>query len=139
MKNYKIMAAAVVCGLALSTVTSKAGYIVPTNGLIGYWPGNGSAIDVSPTGNNGSFGGSYAPGPPVGGEAFNLGIAYVSIPNNAVYDNFTSYSGWSVGFWFNGNGSTINRACPQSGYFVIPRFACGVGGTPRASYSQSDT
>ncbi len=95
-----------VLGLALSIVPGKASYPVPTNGLIGYWPGDGTAADVSPAGNNGSFGGSYASGPT--GGAFNLATAKVIIPNNPVY-NFQHYtSGWSVGFWFNGNGAPIN-------------------------------
>jgi hypothetical protein len=93
-------------GLALSTVASKADYTVPTNGLVGYWSGDGNANDASPEGNNGSFGGSYAPGP-TGGQAFNLATAKVAIPNNPAY-NFKSYDGWSVGFWFNGNGSTVD-------------------------------
>ena len=78
----------------------------PPNGLIGFWSGNGTAADTSPTGNNGSFGGSYVPGcPGGGGAAFNLATSYVYIPNNAVYDQFQYYTGWTVGFWFNANGT----------------------------------
>jgi hypothetical protein len=107
MKKNRPLAAIVVAGMVFSTIlASKAGYSVPTNGLIGYWPGNGTAADASSVSNNGSFGGSYSSGP-TGGEAFNLGTAKVTIPNNSAY-NFTSYEGWSVGFWFNGNGADIN-------------------------------
>ena len=110
MKNHQRnfwTAITVIVSLILSTLPSPAGYIVPINGLIGYWPGNGSGIDVSPTGNNASFGGSYAPGPPPGGLAFNVGSAKAVMGNIAAY-NFKSYPGWSVGFWFNGNGSAIS-------------------------------
>ena len=85
---------------------------VPTNGLIGYWPGNGNALDYSPTSNAGEFGGAYAAGPT--GQAFNLATGKVSIANNAAY-NFTSYNGWSVGFWFNGNGTPIGA---ETGLFL---------------------
>jgi hypothetical protein len=108
MKNMKMTVVTAIVYLLLSTAASKAGYVVPTNGLIGYWPGNGIATDVSPTGNNGTFTGNYVPGP-TGKLAFDLGTAKVSIPNNAAY-NFTSYACWSVGFWFNGNAGTVNNA-----------------------------
>ena len=106
MNNNKMIAVTVVLVLTLSVIASKASFTVPTNGIIGYWPADGTATDASPVGNNGSFGGSYAPGPT--GMAFNLGSAKVTIPNNPAY-NFKSYNGWSVGFWFNGNGATINN------------------------------
>jgi hypothetical protein len=95
-------------GLFTFAIGASGQYSVPTNGLIGYWSGDGTAADSSPIGNNGTFGGQYAPGP-TGGQAFNLGSSKVVMPNNAAY-NFTSYNGWSVGFWFNGNGSTVNYA-----------------------------
>jgi hypothetical protein len=82
--------------------------IEPTNGLIGFWPGNYSAEDFSPTGNNGSFGGNYVPGRSGGDAAFNLATGIVTIPNNSVYDQFQYYPGWTVGFWFNENGIQPN-------------------------------
>lgn len=83
-----------------------ANLVVPQNGLIGYWTGNNTAVDSSPLANNGSFSGSYVAGAP-GGAAFDLGTAKVVIPNNPAYD-FTRYSGFSVGFWFNANGTTVD-------------------------------
>jgi hypothetical protein len=106
MKNCLFVAVTVISVLAVSTVASKAGYDVPTAGLIGYWPANGTAADVSPVHNNGSFGGSFVAGSPTGGSAFNL-TSKVVIPHNSLY-NFTGYAGWSVGFWFNGNGAVID-------------------------------
>lgn len=94
-------------GLLVATVCLRAD-VMPTNGLIGYWSGNNTAVDSSPTGNNGSFSGSYAPGRLGGDAAFNLATGNVVIPNNAAYDGFQSDSGWTVGFWFNVNGTSAN-------------------------------
>jgi hypothetical protein len=100
---------ALLLGLALILLNpsrSDAQIINPTNGLIGFWTGNDTATDSSMVGNNGTFGGSYTPGcPGGGGAAFNLATGYVYIPNDSVYDNFQRYPGWTVGFWFNANGT----------------------------------
>ena len=103
-------------GFALFPLTGKSAIPsnYPENGLIGFWSGNKTAADLSPTGDNGSFGGSYAPGSPTGGDAFNLGTGPVTIPDSPAY-NFTSYPGWSISFWFNGNGSTVND---NNGLFI---------------------
>jgi len=95
--------------LVLSNIGAQAGYRVPTDGLIGYWSGNGNAIDLSSVGNSGTFAGSYSAGAPTGGKAFNLATAKVTIANSAAY-NFKSYSGWSVGFWFNDSGTAISAS-----------------------------
>jgi arabinan endo-1,5-alpha-L-arabinosidase len=94
---------------------------VPTSGLIGYWIGNGNADDSSPTANNGTFNGSYAPGPGGTGESFNLATGGVTIPNNAAYANFGA--GFSAGFWFNFNG--------QTGTWDIIGQDVGPGGNPK--------
>jgi hypothetical protein len=105
MKKYKFTMLTLAL-LVFSVHDGKAAYSVPTNGLVGYWPADGNAHDISAVANSGSFAGSYAPGPT--GQAFNLATAKVSIPNNAAY-NFKSYSGWSVGFWFEGSGISGNN------------------------------
>jgi hypothetical protein len=79
---------------------------VPTNGLVGYWRGDHNALDSSPTGNNGSFGGTYTPGLPGSDFAFDLATDRVVVPDNPAYD-FQNYSGWTVGFWFNTNGTPL--------------------------------
>ena len=81
---------------------------IPANGLIGYWSGNNTAADTSATSNNGSFGGTYAPGRAGGDAAFNLATGKVVIPNVPIYDTFQNDSGWTVGFWFNVNGTSAN-------------------------------
>jgi hypothetical protein len=109
VNTYELIATTVISSLVLSASSSNASYDVPTTGLIGYWSGNNAASDASIVHNNGSFGGSYVAGPPVGGKAFNLATGKVSIANNAAY-NFKSYAGWSVGFWFDGNGTPISAS-----------------------------
>jgi hypothetical protein len=100
---------ALVALLILLNIFPVIANTIPLNGLVGYWTGDGTAHDSSTVGNNGSFGGAYAPGAPTGGDAFNLATGKVVIPNNAAYQ-FTSYSGWSVGLWFNANGTSLNNA-----------------------------
>jgi len=78
---------------------------VPTNGLIGYWAGNGNANDSSSLGNNGTFSGNYVAGAS-GGKAFDLSTGKVVIPNNPAYSFSSSFS---VGFWFNVNGTSTNQ------------------------------
>ena len=56
---------------------------IPTDGLIGSWAGNNNANDSSPTGNNGSFSGSYVSG--ANGPAFDLSTDKMSIPDNPAY------------------------------------------------------
>jgi len=95
---------------SITLVTSGAQAGIIFSGLTGYWEGNGNAHDSSPTGNNGTFAGSYAPGidrrkafdlatPP--GPKPSAPLGDVVIPDNAAYDFGTSLS---VGFWFNRNG-----------------------------------
>lgn len=82
--------------------------VYPSDGLIGFWSGNHTAADTSPVGNGGSFGGNYVTDPS-GLTAFDLNTGKVVISDNPAYD-FTSYDGWSVGFWFNPNGHSIHDA-----------------------------
>lgn len=79
---------------------------VIATGLIGYWAGDGSAVDQSPTANNGYFSGSYRSGK--WGKAFDLRTGKVHIPDNAAYD-LQSYPDWTIGFWFTGPGTYIGQ------------------------------
>jgi hypothetical protein len=55
---------AIAIGFALASISvSGAHATVPLSGLVGYWTGDGNANDSSTTANNGTFTGSYAPGP----------------------------------------------------------------------------
>lgn len=94
-------------GLMLLGIAGGAEAAVLTNGLIGYWAGDSNVIayDSSPLGNYGHFNGLYKPG--VNGQAFDLGSAKVSIIDNPAY---AIGSGFSVGFWFNANGTDMTSA-----------------------------
>lgn len=91
-----------------AVLTQPVVNLEPTNGLVGYWPGNNSAEDFSSLGNNGVFNGSYAAGRTGGDAAFNLDGINAYIPNNQAYDDFHMDSGWTVGFWFNPEGQAPN-------------------------------
>ena len=69
---------------------------IPTDGLVGFWSGNGNANDSSGYENNGVFSGSYVNG--VTGEAFSVSPSTpFTAPDISAY-NFTN--GFSVSFWF---------------------------------------
>jgi len=101
---YRVVLLVVALFLFLNPTNSRADSLpIPTNGLVGYWTGNNTAADSSPTANNGSFSGSYVPGRPGGDAAFDLSTGKVAIPDNPAYD-FQHAPGWTVSFWFNTNG-----------------------------------
>jgi hypothetical protein len=103
------LAVAFLAAIVAARGTVRASLQIPTNGLVGYWTGDNTAADSSPTGNNGSFGGSYSPNGPQGGAAFDLSTSKVVIANNAAYD-FQHDPGWTVGFWFNTNNTNANSS-----------------------------
>ena len=72
-------------------------------GLLGYWMAENNANDSSPTANNGSFTGNYVDG--MDGKSFDLSTGKVYIPD---IPSYTFGLGFSVGFWFNVNGSNTN-------------------------------
>ena len=45
-------------GVTTLTAFSQVPSYVPTNGLVGYWPFNGNANDISGNGNNGTVNGA---------------------------------------------------------------------------------
>lgn len=92
------------CGTVFE-VTPGGG--MPKHGLIGFWKGDGNADDSSRFHNNGSYSGSYVQGHLGNNEAFDLSTGSVSVPNISAY-NLQKYKGWTVGFWFNTNGVSLN-------------------------------
>ena len=52
------MTAIAIFGLATITMAQTIPSYVPTNGLVGWWPFNGNANDLSGNGNNGTVNGS---------------------------------------------------------------------------------
>jgi hypothetical protein len=100
-----VLTAIVALAVCLLLINSQARADSLANGLVGYWTGNGNALDSSPIGNNGSFAGSYAEGL-FGQLAFNVGTGPVVIPDVPAY-SFENDPGWTISFWFDGNPGTF--------------------------------
>lgn len=90
-----LLTAAITLGLAAKTMAQVPNY-VPTNGLVGWWPFNGNANDISGNGNNGTVNGATLTTDRFGNsnKAFNFnGLSdYISIPDNNSLDFTTAYS-----------------------------------------------
>lgn len=129
---------------------------VPPSGQVGWWPGDGSADDISGNANNGSLNNGAGFAPAEDGQGFTLGgNQFVSVNDSAVL-NLTSQLGFEA--WVypasddNGqvmaaivnkelNGSSIqyefarkmSRVCPNGGGIAQGNFALylsGVSGLP---------
>ena len=103
MKTKSIIAALL---LATSSAFAQVPSYVPSNGLVGWWPFNGNAIDESGNGNNGTVNGASLTSDRNGNlnnaynfnRTINNGIDYSN--NNALKFSNNSYS---ISLWFNSN------------------------------------
>jgi hypothetical protein len=83
-------------GFASLTMTAQVPSYVPTNGLVGYWPVNGNANDMSPNANNGTNKGATITADRFG----NINSAYVFNGSNSIdigniaVSNVKTYSFW---------------------------------------------
>ena len=98
---------------------------VPTNGLVGWWPFNGNANDISTNTNNGIINGSILTNDRFGNNSaayyFN-GTSYISIPNITQY-HFGTNNDFTINMWF-------KRALTNSSWQVLMSYACpNAGGT----------
>lgn len=102
--------------LILSVVTSYAQIpsYVPTNGLVGYWPFNGNANDVSGNGNNGTVNGATLTADRNGNAnnaySFNGLNNYIQLPFLTAINNASKLT---LSFWLN-----TNLAFPNSPFTV---------------------
>ena len=132
-KNLLLTAVATI-GLAAATIAQTVPNYVPTNGLVGWWPFNGNAIDESSNTNDGTVNGSTLTADRFGNvsSAYNFdGInSYINCGNNpnlqlnnftfSLWTNLDSTSGnWNNGI--NGGGFLIHKGCdnqifPFNGY-----------------------
>ena len=98
MKNL-LMTTIAIFGLAIITGAQVPSY-VPNNGLVGWWPFNGNANDVSGNGNNGTVNGAILTSDRFG----NVNNAYTF---DGVDDKIIApvvnplQTNWSISFWFN--------------------------------------
>jgi hypothetical protein len=88
-----------------SNVSSQVPNYAPTNGLVGYWPFNGNANDVSSNGNNGTVNGATLTTDRFGmtDKAYSFdGLDDIILINNIANVN----SNWSINFWYNSTNSS---------------------------------
>ncbi len=112
-----IFTAIAIFGLAAITMAQVPNY-VPTNGLVGWWPFNGNANDISGNGNNGTVNGATLTTDRFGSSnsaySFNGTSNFISIPDNNSLDFTTTYTisvwvqipDYSTPQFPNGSGST---------------------------------
>jgi hypothetical protein len=107
MKNKLLFLA---MGLALSTqmIYAQVPSYVPSNGLVGYWPFNGDANDVSVNGNSGTNNGATLTTDRFGNAnsayIFNGSGSYINIPNSTALQ-FSGGITFSV--WFNATNISV--------------------------------
>ncbi len=98
-----LMTTIAIFGLAIISNAQVPNY-VPSNGLVGWWPFDGNANDISGNGNNGIVNGPNLTNDRFGiiGKAFNFdGVNdYIEISNSLVTNSNTSFS---IFGWFNCN------------------------------------
>ena len=102
MKN-KLLILAMGIALSAQTIMAQVPSYVPNNGLVGYWPFNGNANDVSGNGNNGTVNGATLTTDRFGNSnsAYNFDGGDDSIHIGQL--NLTS--NYSISFWSNINNS----------------------------------
>jgi hypothetical protein len=109
MKNKLLL---VVLGTVLTAqaLVAQVPSYVPTNGLVGYWPFNGNANDVSGNGNNGTVNGATLTTDRNGNanSAYSFdGVDDRIFINNSIFDNGSNFtfSGW---YFLNTNSNPNN-------------------------------
>ena len=99
MKKLLYTAIAIL-GFANLTMAQVPNY-VPTNGLVGYWPFNGNANDLSGNGNNGTVNGATLTTDRFGNTnssySFNGGTNYIEVPHGSTF-NFQKNK-MTASFW----------------------------------------
>jgi hypothetical protein len=114
---YLTMLAACLC--VLTTAQTVIPSYVPTNGLVGWWPFNGNANDLSGNNNNGTVNGATLTADRYGNanKAYNFnGINnYIEAPSNTGLQLSAAYS---IGLWFKSN--IFNAG--QYGYTLISKI-----------------
>jgi|GEM_PF-2473278 len=100
MKKTNLILTLVISVVALTTFGQNVPSYVPTNGLVGYWPFNGNANDISGNGLNGTITGAILTSDRLG----NANAAYLC---SAQTDKISLFQGFSnlpntrtISFWF---------------------------------------
>jgi hypothetical protein len=125
MKNKLLLIA---MGFALTTqmVMAQVPSYVPTNGLVGYWPFNGNANDVSSNANNGINSGATLASDRFGNlnNAYNFsgGINYINIATNSSLD-FSLNNKLSISLWMY---STVTPVLNEAHVLVSKQDGAGL-------------
>ncbi len=103
----KYLLAAFAFGLSLSAkVIAQVPNYVPTNGLLGYWPFNGNANDVSGNGNNGTVNGASLTSDRFG--AVNNAYSYDGINDYINAGQNINFTNFTISTWVLLNTSSSN-------------------------------
>ncbi len=104
---------------AVSAVRVDAGCVEPPSGLVGWWAGDGNALDTASTNNGTLEGGATATGTGEVGECFTFNgtTAYVSIPDSAAFHptNLT-IEAWVL---FTSLSSTASGGSPAGQQYIV--------------------
>ncbi len=113
---------------------------VPTNGLVGWWPFNGNANDVSVNANNGTVNGATLTTDRYGNanKAYETTSGYISVQGTSIPTNGLM----SISFWFNcnsdfgigeiiclGNPSSTKWGCVGGNNYFAMNYGRGCGST----------
>jgi hypothetical protein len=122
MGRYAIHAVRVVMAVSLMVfggvgVQAQVPSYVPQNGLVGWWPFNGNAIDESGKGNNGQVNGAVPTtdrfGAPNKAYQFNGGQNIAL--NNIQFQNYVN-SGFTLSYWFTLTDTAVQPASLFANY-----------------------
>ena len=87
-----------VVALTTQTLFAQVPSYVPTDGLVGYWPFNGNANDVSGNGNNGTVNGAILANDRNGNAnsayTFNGVSSYITANKSTTFSNAISFNAW---------------------------------------------
>jgi hypothetical protein len=106
-----ILLLAIGASLTTQTLFAQVPSYVPTNGLVGYWPFNGNANDVSGNGNNGTVNGATLTTDRNGNanSAYSFdGQSYIRVTHNQNF-NF-GIGNYTLSVWANKNGNNFLNA-----------------------------
>ncbi|CAN5719798.1 hypothetical protein BH10BAC3_BH10BAC3_19570 [soil metagenome] len=123
----KVLLSVFFCISIFQLTFSQVQNYVPLNGLVGWWPFSGDAVDSSGNGNNGTVNGAILTTDRFGSQnsaySFNGINNYISIPNSASLQNLTSItiSAWiNIQSWYSGGGQLwfpiLNKSDQQGQY-----------------------
>jgi hypothetical protein len=102
IKKSVLLTALAIAGFAVTSLAQTVPNYVPTNGLVGWWPFNGNAIDESVNTNDGTVNGATLTADRFG----NAGKAYYFFNNYIVLNGSSSINftdSLSINLWYNNN------------------------------------